>query len=440
MTGPQPGPAGDAGVRDAYDVVVIGGGPAGSTAATLVAQKGRSVLLVDRERFPRFRIGESLMPATYWTLERLDVLDRMKSSFFPKKYSVQFVSGDGRTASPFYFHEFDDHESSQTWQVDRVEFDTMLVQNAIEHGVDVRQEVNVRDTRTDERGRVVGIDVEFADGTRREIRSRVVVDASGQSGLLARKFKLKELDPRLRHMSYYARYEDVPLPDGIDAGATVIYWTENEDAWFWFIPLSDRTVSIGVVGPVDVLKTDGGRTPADVFDAKLAETPRLAERLAAGRRVTDVDAIRDFSYISRRIAGDGWVLAGDAFGFLDPMYSTGVFLAMKSGEFAADSIVAALEADDPSAERLSAHGDTYLAGMEAFRRLVYAYYDPDFHFAKFLKKYPDCRRPLVHLLVGNVWREPIDGLFESMGTMCDLPEPRRFDQFPEAAGAAQGRG
>jgi len=417
----------------AYDVIVVGGGPAGSTAATLVAQRGRSVLLLDRERFPRFRVGESLMPATYWTLERLGVLERMRASFFPKKYSVQFVSGDGRTASPFYFHEFDPHESSQTWQVDRIEFDRMLLQNAVEHGVDVRQQVVVRDVLVEGEDRVVGVAAEFPDGSRREIRASVVVDATGQTGMLARRFRLKAIDPKLRHMSYYARYEGVERPEGIDAGATVIYWTEPHDAWFWFIPLSETTVSIGVVGPTDVLRVEDGKTPTDVFDEQLAHCPTLAARLDGRPRVTEVEAIRDFSYVSRRIAGDGWVLAGDAYGFLDPMYSTGVFFALKSAEFAADAIADALAAGDPSAERLGRHGETYLAGMEAFRRLVYAYYDRDFHFAKFLKKHPECREPLVHLLVGNVWRRPIDGLFEAMGTMCALPEPRRMADLAAAA-------
>ena len=416
-------------VADAYDVIVVGGGPAGSTAATLVAQRGKSVLLLDRERFPRYRVGESLMPATYWTLERLNVLDRMKASAFPKKYSVQFVSGDGRTASPFYFHEFDEHESSQTWQVDRLEFDTMLLENSIEHGVEVRQEANVRDVVTDDGDRVIGVSVEFQGGERRTIRAKVVVDASGQSGMLARKFGLKEIDPKLRHLSYYCRYRGVELPSGQDAGATVIYWTENEDTWFWLIPLPDGLVSIGVVGPTGALQAGEARDPQAVFDAQLAICPKLAERLEGCERVNEVDVIRDFSYVARKIAGDGWVLAGDAYGFLDPMYSTGVFLALKSGELAADAICEGLERGDVSEAQLGKHGEAYLAGMEAFRRLVYAYYDKGFHFAKFLRSHPECREPLVDLLVGNVFRRPIEGLFEAMSTMCDLPEPRRIEDL-----------
>jgi flavin-dependent dehydrogenase len=138
----------------------------------------------------------------------------------------------------------------------------------------------------------------------------------------------------------------------------------------------------------------------------------------------DVKVMRDFSYISHRIAGDGWVMAGDAFGFLDPIYSTGVFLALKSAEFAADAVLEGFLHDDFSAERLGRHGETYVEGMEAMRKLVYAYYDEDFNFGRFLERYPECRDDLVNLLIGNVFRKRVDGLFASMGEMCELPEAR----------------
>lgn len=411
-------------IRDGYDVVVVGGGPAGATAATITAQHGHDVLLVDREVFPRFRIGESLMPATYWILERLGVLERMRESAFPKKYSVQFYSGDGRSAAPFYFSEFDGHESSQTWQVDRCAFDAMLLDNAVEHGVAVRQGVNVREVRF-EGGRAVGVRIEDADGRSRSVDAKVVVDATGQNAMLSRKLGLRRVDPKLRHAAYYTRYRGARRGEGRDEGATLIYWTESERTWFWFIPLPSGVDSVGVVGPIEELR-QSGETPKDVYERQLAQCPKLVERLGGAERLQEIDVIRDFSYVSNRIAGDGWVLAGDAFGFLDPMYSTGVFLAMQSGEFAADAIDDALRAGDPSGDRLGAHGDRYLAGMEAMRRLVYAYYDPEFHFAKFLKRFPDCRQPLVDLLVGNVYRRPTDGLFESMAEMCALPESRRL--------------
>jgi flavin-dependent dehydrogenase len=409
--------------KSSYDVIVIGGGPAGSTAGTLVARAGHDVLLLDRERFPRYRLGESLMPATYWTLSRLGVLDKVKNSGFPKKYSVQFFSKSGRSGTPFYFRDTEPHDSSQTWQVDRAGFDQMLLDNAREAGVEVCQRANVKDVLF-EGDRATGVDVELNGEQRSQPRATVIVDATGQTALISRKFKLKQVDPKLRHASLYTRYRGAVRDPGIDEGATLIMHTREERSWFWYIPLPDDQVSVGVVGPIDYLITRREGNPRQIFDDEVALCPALEARIRGAERLMEVGAIRDFSYISKRIAGNGWVLAGDAFGFLDPIYSSGVFLALKSAEDAADSINEALERRDFSAEQLGRHGDAYLAGMEAMRKLVYAYYDSSFSFAVFFKRFPQCREDVVNLLIGNVFRKPPGELFESMSEMCELPEAR----------------
>lgn len=427
--------------RDAYDVVVVGGGPAGAATATIVAQAGRSVLLVERADEPQAKVGESLMPATYWTLERLGVLPKMKGSCFPEKFSVQFFTRTGKGTAPFYFDEVDPHESSRTWQVRRREFDPMLLDNAAEHGVEVHRGVSgeVLFGEAEEGGepRAVGVRLERGGATR-DVAAKVVVDASGQSALLARSLRLKESEPRLRNVSFYTHFEGARRDPGRDEGATLILHTESQDSWFWYIPQPDDVVSVGVVGPVGHLVKGRSGDPQEVFEEELALCPALHPRLEGARQMGPMRVIRDFSYRARQVAGPGWVLVGDAFGFIDPIYSSGVFLALKSGEMAGDAIVEALAADDLSGERLSRFGPRLVEGMDAMKKLVYAYYDKDFSIAEFLKRYPHCRRDLINLLIGNVYREPLGDIFECMATMTDLPDGRPTVDG-EPAGRAEAR-
>jgi len=413
-------------LESSYDVVVIGGGPAGSTAATLVAREGgRRVLLVDRERHPRFRIGESLIPATWFTLRRLGMLEALAASAFPRKHSVQFYTADGRSSRPFYFSDVDPHESSVTWQVDRATFDAMLLAHAGACGVEVRQGVNVLDV-TFEGARATGVRVELPDGSRREIGCRVVVDASGQTGFLSRQLGLKVLDPMLLNAAVFSRYRGVVRDPGIDGGATLVLRTRDSRAWFWFIPLPDDVLSIGVVGPLDHMVTGRAGSPQQILDAELAKCPALLKRMTHATQVADVRVLRDFSYISKRIAGDGWVLAGDAFGFLDPIYSTGVLLAFKGAELAAEGILEGFRRDDFSAAVLGRHGPGFVEGMEALRKLVYAYYHPTFSIARFSKRRQEYRRLVTQMLMGHVFGTPLQGLFAALGEEVELPESRRL--------------
>jgi flavin-dependent dehydrogenase len=395
------------------DVVVIGGGPAGSTASTLMAQQGLRVQLFERERFPRFHIGESLIPETYWVLQRLNMLPQMQQSSFVKKFSVQFVNSAGRESAPFYFWDNKPHECSQTWQVVRSEFDQMMLNNARAHGVEVHEGVRVHDVLF-EAERAVGIRIKDGE-TMREVRAQVVVDASGQNGLIMNRRNLRVWDPLLNKGAIWTYWKGAYRDEGKDAGATLVIQTGNKKGWFWYIPLHDDIISCGVVGPYDYLFK--GRTDyAKTYDEEVESCPGVKERVQHATKVTGYFATKDYSYRSTQVAGDGWVLVGDAFGFLDPLYSSGVLLALKSGELAADAVVAGLAAGDTSGARLGAWGAGFNEGVDRMRRLVCEYYD-GFSFGGMIKQYPEMRGTITDLLIGDLFDGRVDKVWQPLESL-----------------------
>jgi flavin-dependent dehydrogenase len=402
------------------DVVVIGGGPAGSTVSTLLAQQGLGVELFEREHFPRFHIGESLIPETYWVLERLNMLPKMQQSHFVKKYSVQFINASGKLSAPFYFWDNKPHECSQTWQVVRSEFDTMMLQNAREHGVAVHEGVRVMDVLF-EADRAVGVTIREADGALREVRASVVVDASGQAGLIQNRLRLRIWDPILNKGAIWTYYEGAYRDTGRDEGATMVIQTPDKKGWFWYIPQHDDIVSVGVVAPFDYLFKN--RVSFEqTYTGEVDRCPAVLQRISPGRRVTGFFATKDYSYRATRVAGDGWVMIGDAWGFLDPLYSSGVLLALKSGEMAADAIVEGLAKHDTSEAQLGKWGPGFNAGVDRMRRLVCEYY-AGFSFGAFIRKYPDLRGTVTDLLIGDLFNDRVDKVWEPMESMFPRDKP-----------------
>ena len=396
------------------DVIVIGGGPAGATAATILAQNGLSVRLFEREKGARFHIGESLMPDTYWTLRRMGVLEKIKASKFTKKYSVQFVTDTGKESQPFYFFENNPHEASQTWQVVRSEFDKMLLDNASDLGADIQYGCRVMDAIF-EGDRCVGVKVQGPDGTINDVFAKVVVDASGQSLVLGSRLKIKVPDPNLRKASVWAYFKGASREAGLDEGATLVLQTEGKKGWFWYIPLQDNIVSVGVVGSLEDMFADK-LSHEEIFERELNRCPAAKKRVSVGERVSGYYSTKDFSYKCSQVAGNGWVLVGDAFGFLDPIYSSGVFLALKSGEMAADAIAEGLKNNNTSAEQLGKWGPQFIQGMDRMKRLVYAFYE-GFSFGGFIRKNPDMKRHVIDLLVGDLFKDSVDTVVEPMEMM-----------------------
>jgi flavin-dependent dehydrogenase len=402
-------------IHSEYDVVVIGGGPAGATASTLLAQQGVRVGLFERERFPRFHIGESLIPETYWVLQRLNMLPKMQRSHFVKKYSVQFVNANGKLSAPFYFRDNKPHECSQTWQVVRSEFDQMMLENAREHGVDAHEAVHVLEVLF-EGERAVGVRIRTPEGERREIRANVVVDASGQAALLQNRFKLRLWDPVLNKGAIWTYWQGAYRDTGRDEGATMVLQTANRHGWFWYIPLHDDRVSVGVVAPFDYLFNRERTSHEQTYHEEVDRCPAVKQRIGGAMRLTGYFVTRDYSYRSTKVAGDGWVLIGDAFGFLDPLYSSGVLLALRSGEMAADAIVEGLGTGDTTAAQLGKWGAGFNHGVDRMRRLVCEFYD-GFSFGRFVRQYPHLRNTVTDLLIGDLFTDRVDAVWGPMESL-----------------------
>ncbi len=394
------------------DAIVVGGGPAGATTATLLARHGRKVLLLERESFPRYHIGESLMPHTWFTFERLGVLDWLERSGSPRKHSVQFVSTNGKVSEPFYFFRTINHDWASTWQIRRSDFDAMMLENAATAGADVRQGVTVRDVLR-EGDRVVGVQAESAEGDSTVYRAKVVVDATGRDALLAGKLGWKQRDASLNKIAIFTYFKGALRDPGLDEGATTVAYIPNK-GWFWYIPLVDDTVSVGVVAEHDYLYRET-RDPEAIFRREAEHCTWIREHLAPGTHLGPIRVTGEFSYRATRAAGDGFCLVGDAFSFLDPVFSSGVYLALKGGELAADTIHAALDGGTINATTFEQYERDVRYGLDSFRQLVLAFYEPSFNFGEFRSRHPDLQSQLVDALVGNVFKD-LRPLMDALGT------------------------
>ena len=409
--------------NNTYDVIVMGGGPAGSSVASMLAREGRSVILFEKEIFPRHHIGESLMTDTYWTFRRMGLIEKLKQSPFVRKYSVQFANAAGKESRPFYFFEAVHHESAVTWQVTRAQFDHLLIDHAAEQGVKVHQGVLVKQVLF-EGDRAVGVEVQMQDGSRQKFFAKVVVDATGQAAMLSNKFRWRVRDPKLKKAVLYSYFKGAHREPDLNGGATLVLRTEKgSNGWFWYIPLENDITSVGIVADPEYLVQGRGQDLAKIFHEEIEKCQPCARRVGEAERVDKIYSILDYSYRSKQNAGNGFILIGDAYGFLDPIYSSGVLLALKMAELATDAIHDAFRHDDFSAERLGQFQTKLDRGIESMRKLVYAFYNEGFSFSGFLRKYPEERVHIINLLIGNVFREGVDSVYGPMAEFADIPPP-----------------
>jgi len=406
-----------------YDVIVCGGGPAGSTVASILSREGRRVVLFEKEAFPRHHIGESLMTDTYWTFQRMGLLEKLKASPFVRKYSVQFANPAGKESRPFYFFEANHHESAVTWQVTRAAFDELLIEHAADQGAVVYQKTPVKQVLF-EGDRAVGVEAQMEDGSLQHFYAKVVVDATGQSAMLSNKFRWRMRDPKLKKAVLYSYFKGAHREPDLNGGATLVLRTAlGSNGWFWYIPLEDDITSVGIVADPDYLVKGRGQDLAQIFQEEIEKCEPCRRRVANAERVDKIYSILDYSYRSKQCAGPGFILIGDAYGFLDPIYSSGVLLALKMAELAADAIHDAFRHQDFSAARLGQFQSKLDRGIESMRKLVYAFYNEGFSFSKFLQKYPEQRVNIINLLIGDVFREGVDEVYGPMAEFADIPPP-----------------
>jgi flavin-dependent dehydrogenase len=405
-----------------YDVIVIGGGPSGSTTAALVAEAGYSTLLLERDAEPRRKVGESLMPETYWVFERLGVLDRLKTGPFVEKVGVQFVSSSGKESSPFLFTRHDPRECGRTWHVERAKFDQFLLDNAGKKGVEVHRGARVLDA-VFEGDRAVGVRLATngtspngngSGSTDSLIRSKVVVDASGQAGMLGARFALRQPNPKFRKAAIWGHFRG-SRRDVIDNGVmTVCFRTLSNRSWFWHIPLSNDVVSIGCVSDADYFFRPGAGTPDEIFAQEVADCPAMAKRLEGTEKVAGLDVVKEYSYTTGKSSGDGWVLVGDSWGFIDPIYSSGVWFALKSGQLAADTIIEGLRKGDTSGEQLGKWVPDFAKGTAWVRKLAEAWYCGQFRVGKFIREYPQHVGPMTDILIGRIFHPGAGDFFQDL--------------------------
>ena len=414
-----------------YDILIIGGGPAGSSTATILAEYGHRVLVLEREKFPRYHVGESLIPFTFGPLERLGMIPRMKKSHFMKKYSVSFVQPDGRRSQPFYFHtRYDKETIAQTWQVLRSEFDEMLLNNARDRGAEVREETAVTRLLKDDSGRVIGVEVCGKDGRTESLFARLVIDASGKEAFASNREGWRIGDPYLNKVAVWTYYKGSKREPDIDEGATTIAFVP-EKGWFWHIPQHNDMVSVGLVAEGKYLTRGGVRDPETMFQREIGENRWIQEHLASGTCTGEYWLTSEYSRHSKYGASPGLLLVGDAFAFLDPVFSSGVMLALKSGVLAGDAVHAALQADDLSPERFADYGRMLRQGVESMRKLVYAFYDPNFSFKDVVMRYPEAGAELTDCLSGDLDKD-YTPLWNRIREFVELPEDLPYG-LPKAA-------
>ncbi|HEX7859053.1 MAG TPA: NAD(P)/FAD-dependent oxidoreductase [Verrucomicrobiae bacterium] len=360
-----------------FDAIVIGGGPGGSSASSYLARAGKKVLVLEKEIFPRFHIGESLLPYNRKIFNELGLDDLLNQEGFPKKYGAQFYIGNGSKQVKFVFSKGVFTREKEAIQVERAKFDHIMLKSARDKGADVREGWTVTRFAEDDSG--VKVQATGPDGTSQEFSARFLIDASGRGNMTGNQEGTRVVHPHLKKLAVFGHFKNVRLDEGPERGDTIIVRLENK--WFWIIPVSPEKTSVGCVMDQSEFTARNDRTedPQQIFESIWKSSPVLRERMESAELVGNIQVTSDFSYYNKRYVGKRLLRVGDAAGFMDPIFSAGVFLAMYSGRMAAHVIIDLLANGERGREsRLAKYESRLRRSMHFYWEMVHNFYTTPF--------------------------------------------------------------